>query len=105
VKCPKCETKELFTDAPSKWDSHFCPACEKRWTAWQQSEIDYLKAELAKYKLTWQTGEIPKDGWYWMRYKNDIGNWMLHKICHIGTHYMTSLDLEWSGPIPEPEEK
>jgi hypothetical protein len=66
--------------------------------------VEELQSELAKYKMTWKTGKIPRDGWYWVRYKNDAGNWRLPRIYHVGTHYITLLE-QWSGPIPKPEEK
>lgn len=58
-----------------------------------------LRAELEKRKLKWQTGRIPKDGWYFTR--NKYRDW---KIWYAVAGEEWTDQSEWTGPIEPPEE-
>jgi hypothetical protein len=68
-----------------------------------RSRIAALEAELAKYRLKWQTGKPPIDGWYW------IHDPCCHKMARYDGRDFSYAGLwtfpdQWSGPIPLPEE-
>jgi hypothetical protein len=71
-----------------------------------------LEAELAKYRLKWQTGKMPKNGWYWTSVCDKgiwKGPWMWKYESEYGGDKNDGFNhpeyYRWSGPIPQPEEE
>ncbi len=60
-------------------------------------KVSELEAELAKYKIEWQSGAIPADGWYRHKpqpYKDEKYYHCKGQVPHT----------DWAGPIEPPEE-
>jgi hypothetical protein len=109
-----------------------CGYCHARWTDWQQAEIDRLKQELAlaneaartstkclqeeeadndrleqelaDFKPKWETGTMPHEGWYWIKFDPSEPE-CVSPYCEYVSDMYLNMHLQWSGPIPQPEEE
>lgn len=60
-------------------------------------KIAELEAELAKYKVEWQSGAVPENGWYRHKPPTHKDDKFFH--CKGQIPY-----TDWAGPIEPPEE-
>jgi hypothetical protein len=81
-----------------------CPVGHGRLTATNWIDHGCQSCEIEALKPKWQTGKLPKDGWYWVRSPKDDGGWDKPKVYEFGTHYIFS-ESEWAGPLVPPEEE
>jgi uncharacterized small protein (DUF1192 family) len=77
--------------------------CSASWEPKNQADLEKeiadLRAELARTKLQWQTGNINRDGWYWVKESSvfhDIWPRYMHALCPVPD------GIKWAGPLTPP---
>jgi hypothetical protein len=100
VKCPKCGNDDHEScyeiDGAASIKDWICADC---YVIVQQEVINQLRSS-----QQWQTGIMPKEGWYWIREDPSEPD-CISPFCEYTSDVYLYMHLQWAGPLEPPTDK